>query len=94
VIGEDALALARALERAMDDIPDANVGVDWNPCLWRVDDMPEWLSPAERWIVEDGLQEHSHDVLAMHPFEFFAGDEKEHLRGFIRFCRLGSFAIL
>ena len=94
VMWEDALALARALEKAMDDIPDANAEIDWNPRFWLVDDLPEWLSPTERLIIEEGLQEYSHDVMDVHPFEFFAGDEKQHLRGFIRFCRLGSFAIL
>src|SRR5262245_7431477 len=44
VIWEDALALAGALEKAMDDIPDANVEMDWNPKFWVADDLPEWLS--------------------------------------------------
>jgi len=30
----------------------------------------------------------------INPFEFFAGDEKNRLTDFIKFCRLGSFLIL
>lgn len=94
VLTEDARSLASALERALDDIPDTNFAMDWNPKLWREDDLPEWLSPEEREMIEDGLEEYSRDRLETHPFEFFAGDEKQHLIWFIRFCRLGSFTIL
>jgi hypothetical protein len=94
VTAEDARSLANALERALDDIPDTGIALDWNPRCWVEDDLPEWLSPEEREMIEDGLQEHSYDVVAMHPYAFFAGDEKQHLKGFIRFCRLGSFMIL
>ena len=94
VMMEDALSLADALEKALDDIPDASAEMDWNPKFWIVDDLPEWLSPEEREMIEDGLEEHAPDVMEMHPFEFFAGVEKPHLIEFIRFCRLGSFTIL
>ena len=57
VLREDALALAQALERAMDDIPDAQASMDWNPRSWLADDLPEWLSPAERRIIHLTLQE-------------------------------------
>jgi len=30
----------------------------------------------------------------INPFEYFAGDEKQQLTDFIKFCRLGSFLIL
>lgn len=94
VLTKDALSLANALARALDDIPDTGIKMDWNPRLWIEDDLPEWLSPDEKEMIEDGLQGHSPDVAAMHPYEFFAGDEKQHLKEFIRFCRLGSFTIL
>ena len=94
VLREDAWSLAEALTRALDDIPDIGMEMDWNPKLWIEYDLPEWLSPEEREMIEDGLQEHSPDVAGMHPCEFFAGDEKQHLKQFIRFCRLGSFTIL
>jgi hypothetical protein len=94
VIAEDARSLAAALERSMDDIPDFNLEVDWNSRLWLEDDLPEWLSPEERALIEEGLHDGLLDIMGTHPFEFFAGDEKRHLIQFIRFCRLGSFEIL
>jgi len=94
VCAEDAFSLADALEKSLDDIPDDNPDMDWNPKHWFEDDLPDWLSPAEKAMIEEGLEEHSSDVMGMHPFEFFAGVEKGHLIELIRFCRLGSFMIL
>ena len=94
VLTEDARSLASALEKALDDLPDASVAMDWNPHHWLTDDLPEWLSPEEKEMIEDGLAWDSPEMLKVHPFEFFAGDEKQHLMRFIRFCRLGSFTIL
>jgi hypothetical protein len=94
VLAEDALGLAEALNRALVDIPDQGDAFDWNPKLWREDDLPPWLSPAERAQLEEGLMEHIPDGFGMHPFEFFAGAEKRHLIDLIRFCRLGSFRIV
>ena len=34
------------------------------------------------------------DLSKVTPFEYFAGDEKQQLADFIKFCRLGSFLIL
>ena len=34
------------------------------------------------------------DLNRVNPFEYFAGDGKRQLIGFIKFCRLGSFLIL
>lgn len=89
----DAFALAEALQRSLDDIPDFGPEPDWNPKFWREDDLPEWLSPDERALIEDGLEGELLDVMGIHPFEFFAGQEKGHLIEIIRFCRLGSFII-
>jgi hypothetical protein len=94
VKAEDAFCLAVALERSLDDIPDANIEMDWNPKYWVEDDLPEWLSPEEKEMIEEGLEAELQDILGIHPFEFFAGDEKHRLAEFIRFCRLGSFIIL
>ena len=94
VRAEDARALAAALERSLEDISDAGVALDWDPGAWRKYDLPEWLSPAERELIEGELQDGSLDILGTHPLAFFAGDEKYYLVQFIRFCRLGSFAIL
>ena len=90
----DAHLLAAALERSLEDIPDLGVQIDWASKFWLQDDLPEWLSPDERAIIEAGLQDGLLDTMGTHPCDFFAGDEKRHLIEFIRFCRLGSFEIL
>jgi hypothetical protein len=94
VLTEDAHGLARALHKALEDIPDQGSAFDWNPRLWIEDDLPPWLSPAEKAQVEEGLMEHVPDGLGRPPFEFFAGAEKPYLIELIRFCRLGSFRIM
>ena len=94
VRAEDARALAAALERSLEDISEARVALDWDPDAWRKYDLPAWLSPAEKELIEGELQEGLLDILGTHPLEFFAGEEKCYLVQFIRFCRLGSFAIL
>lgn len=94
VKAEDAISLACALERSLNDISDTNSKIDWNFELAVEDDLPEWLSPEEREMIEEELQDGLLDMLGVHPFEYFAGDEKRHLKEFIRFCRLGSFEIL
>ena len=94
VLREDALALADALQKSLDDIPDFNPEMDWNPKFWLEDDLPEWLTPDERDMIEDGLEDEFQDVIGIHPFELFAGDEKRRLSGLIRFLLLGSFTIL
>jgi hypothetical protein len=94
VKAKDAFLLAAALEKALDHIADINPGIKWDPELWVEDDLPEWLSPDERDLIEDGLQDSLLDIMGVHPLEFFAGDEKQHLKEFIRFCWLGSFEIL
>ncbi|HLO31777.1 MAG TPA: hypothetical protein VK249_21670 [Anaerolineales bacterium] len=93
VRAEDAFSLAAALELALDDIPDASLEIDWTSKFWLKDDHPEWLSPAERGIIEDGLRDGLLDTMGTHPLEFFAGGEKRTLIEFIRFCQLGSFEI-
>ncbi len=83
---EDASALALALEKALDDIPDA---------LHRPeDDLPEWFSPMERAIIEEGIESLLLDFIARNPYEYFAGSGKRHLIQFVKFCKLGSFLIL
>jgi hypothetical protein len=88
----DALWIADALENSLDHIPDSNPKIDWNAEL-RDNELPEWLSPEEQKIIEEELHEGLLDVLGMDPLEYFRGDEKRHLKAFIRFCRLGSFQI-
>jgi hypothetical protein len=94
VKAEDAYLLAAALEKSLDHIPEANIKIKWDSQLWVEDDLPEWLTPEEREMIEEELQDGLLDMIGVNPLEFFAGDEKQHLREFIRFCRLGSFEIL
>ena len=94
VKAEDAFLLAAALEKALDHISDANPKMKWDPELWVEDDLPEWLSPDERTMIEEELQDSLLDIMGVDPLDYFAGNEKQHLKRFIRFCRLGSFEIL
>lgn len=89
VQAEDALALALALQMSLDDIPDVNPERD----LTIEDDLPDWLSPAEKAMIRDGLEEHEPAPLGILPFEYFAGDGKQNLTEFILFCMLGEFVI-
>ncbi len=94
VKAEDAFLLAAALEKSLDHIADMNPQIDWNLECSIEDDLPEWLSPDERAMIEETLQDGLLDMMGVNPLDFFAGDEKRHLKEFIRFCRLGSFEIL
>lgn len=95
VVGaEDAFALAAALERSLPELPDVSPPNDWTSRFWLEDDLPEWLSPEEKAIIEEELEDGLLDTMGIPPTEFFAGEEKHHLVTFIRFCRLGSFEIL
>jgi len=94
VRAEDAFLMAAALEKSLEHISDVNDKTDWNVVFRLDDDLPEWLSLEEQAFIEEELQDGLLDIIATHPIEFFAGAEKQHLREFIRFCRLGSFKIL
>jgi hypothetical protein len=89
VRSEDALMLAIALRMSLDDIPDVNPDRD----LILEDDLPEWLSPAEKAMLLDGLEDYEDISLGVLPFEFFAGDAKQNLVDLIHFCMLGEFVI-
>ena len=52
------------------------------------------LSPEEKELIEDGMEDEMLDIMGIHPFDFFRGDDKQLLTGLIRFCRLGSFIIM
>jgi hypothetical protein len=45
-------------------------------------------------IPDFNLEYYPLDLNQINPFEFFAGEEKQRLKEFIKFCRLGSFLIL
>ena len=91
VRAQDALSLAAALETSLDDIPD--VIIEWDTSIPDEDDMPEWLSPAEKAFIRHGLEDHRNDGMGDSPFEYFGGDRKQRLAEFIRFCTLGEFVI-
>ena len=91
---EDAFLLAAALEKAVKDIPDETPKIDWNTEAYLDDGLPEELTPEEREEVEEGLKDGLLDIMGKNPLEYFAGDEKQHLIRFIKFCRLGRFEIL
>jgi hypothetical protein len=92
VMNEDALALAIALEDSLDDIPDFNIEIDRSANNQIADNLPEWLTPWETAMINDALEIQS-PAMNIHPFEYFAGNEKQRLMEFIEFCRLGSFHI-
>ena len=94
VIAEDALSLSIALEKALDDIPDFDIELDRVPKSRKENELPEWFLPDEEAIVEEQPKDQPLDLPEIHPFEYFAGDEKRHLVDFIKFCQLGSFTIL
>jgi len=89
VQANDAMGLAIALQQSLDDIPDENPERE----LDAKDDLPEWLSPAEKALIRGGLDKHEDLPLGILPFEYFAGDGKRNLIEFIRFCKLGEFVI-
>jgi hypothetical protein len=89
----DAIRLGLALERSLGDISDISLRIDWNSEIWR-DELPEWLSPEEKEIIEEALHDGLLDVIGVNPLDYFAGDEKRQLKHLIKFCRLGSFEIL
>ena len=91
---QDALSLANALEKALGDIPDSKDNMDWNLNFRIVDDLPEWLSPEEQEMVDDGIENELLDILGIHPLEFFTGNEKDYLKKFIKFCRMGEIIVL
>jgi hypothetical protein len=90
----DAIWLADALEKSLDNISDANTKTDWSLKSLIDDDLPEWLSPEEIKIIEEELHDGLLDVMGVNPLEYFVGDEKRQLKQLIKFCRLGSFEIL
>jgi len=89
VRAEDAFALAAALEMSLDDIPDVNPERGGAS----EEDLPDWLSPTEKAMLRAGLENYDEITLGILPFEYFAGDGKENLAEFIRFCTLGEFVI-
>ena len=93
VKAEDGACLAAALEKALSDVPDDKANIGWDTKCGFEDDLPEGLTPEEVEMIDGGLENELLDFNGTPPLEFFAGDEKYHLRQFIRFCKLGNFII-
>ena len=57
-----------------------------------------WLGKALERSLDDipdfNLDVYSLDLNQITPFEFFAGEGKQQLTDFVKFCKLGSFLIL
>jgi hypothetical protein len=94
VTTEDALSLAKALEKSLDDIPDFNIEMDRTAKFRAESDISEWLTSDAIMFIEESPKNPLVDLNESLPFEYFAGDEKKRLVNLIRFCRLGSFLIL
>ena len=56
-----------------------------------LDDIPD-VNPERGGVTSNGPDEQT--PLGILPFEYFAGDGKQNLAEFIRFCTLGEFVIL
>ena len=87
VTADDASAIAIALEKALPDIPDclmpstlveAPLEDDISAFIARL------LGDGARMIVQN-------EVLS--PYEYFGGEAKDKVRGFIKYCHRGEFAI-
>jgi hypothetical protein len=89
VTAEDAACLADALERALPDIPDFDT--DEKMKVYTPDEPP--TDPVMAMLAEAGLGDLAGPDDSLSPVEFFSGEMKEKIRGFIRYCRAGGFSI-
>ena len=89
VTDEDAAHIADALDLALDDIPEFDTGEKW--VEYGPTDMPTGL--VERSLVEQGFTV-SGPNRSLSPLEFFSGEDKQLIRGFIAYCRAGTFYIM
>lgn len=93
----DALAIANALEKSLDDIP------DYLPDVRKLVPMPNTLMtrlmaslpdiPELQRALAVGVATALWPDDDLNPFEFFGGDEKQKVKDFIAFCRKGEFCI-
>lgn len=102
VTAADALNLALALEKALDDIPDR---LDFDKtCKLTASDAEaaglHYVADVIRQATAQFAQETGEEVEAgfpldprLNPIEYFGGDEKGILTDFIDYCRCGEFAI-
>ena len=86
---EDARAVAGALEKALDDIPDHNEMPD-KIVTYRIGETSGEPVTDALLAVLDGV---SAPNAALNPFEFFGGKDKLRVKDFVTFCRKGGFYI-
>ena len=84
VLDEDAASIAKALQRALNDIPDFDTDQKW------VKLSP--TNPYERMMAEQGWEMSGPDP-SLTPVEFFSGEAKQHVKDFIVYCQAGGFCI-
>jgi hypothetical protein len=84
----DAANIADALQQALDDIPDFDTDEKW--VEYGPGELP--TSPVERSLVEDGFVINVPNA-SLSLVEYFSGEDKQLVRGFIRFCQAGAFCI-
>jgi hypothetical protein len=89
VTTEDAQALAAALSKALDDIPD-RLNIPKMVDAGAV--SPEKLSNLNRMLLAGGATFLIPNP-ELNPFEFYGGAEKQKVVDFIAFCKKGGFAI-
>ena len=83
------MAVADALEKALDDIPDHNAMPD-KIVTYRIGETSGEPVTDALLAVLDGV---SAPNSALNPFEFFGGEDKLRVKDFIAFCRKGGFYI-
>lgn len=94
VTPEDAAAMAAALEKALDDIPEHNAARHKEMTL--AESMAEQGCPPDRIAQMNPAVANMliiRGVETMNNFEFFSGQTKDVLIRFIAFCREGAFEI-
>jgi hypothetical protein len=87
VTEEDALELAKALERALNDIPKGIYNKQWDTPKKEIegwDELVEYVKEST-----DALKFEDGDSSLL----FFFGGQKEFIQSFIDFCKAGSFYI-
>lgn len=101
VTAEDALALAEALEKALDDIPDQEDLIPKTILLTSNKDVETFLKingdETIKMLKKPGFVNPSNCIpvpnVMLTPLEFFSGHDKQHIIRFISFCQKGAFEI-
>lgn len=91
VTDDDAKGIAKALERALDDLPDDDVITGVKDCK-----LADLLPPERAAELPADFRE----IRVLRPdehvshIEGFSGEEKQHVRDFIAYCQAGGFHIM